>query len=182
MSENSSNRGINLKSNYWHIKGIDIYGAGDNGMNISGSYNTIESADFTKTTTRSANRRRGAYNNILNCDSFYNADSSLENADGFAPELDLGTGNYFYGCRAWQNLDDGYDGYLRGAKRNNDLRKLLAFKNGYLKSGVSSGGDGNGFKMGGSDDKTLRHNIIMINCMSFSNAVKGFDQNSNKEI
>ncbi len=182
MSENSSNRCINLKSNYWHIKGIDIYGAGDNGMNISGSYNTIEFCRFYENhDTGLQIGGGGAYNNILNCDSFYNADSSLENADGFAPKLDLGTGNYFYGCRAWQNLDDGYDGYLRGADNvTTTYENCWAFKNGYLKSGVSSGGDGNGFKMGGSDDKTLRHNIIMINCMSFSNAVKGFDQNSNK--
>ena len=57
----------------------------------------------------------GASNNtIVNCDSFYNADSTLENADGFACKLDAGTGNQFIGCRAWQNLDDGWDGYLRG--------------------------------------------------------------------
>jgi hypothetical protein len=34
--------------------------------------------------------------------------------------------------------------------------------------------------MGGSDDKTLRHNAILKNCLSFSNRVKGFDQNNNK--
>lgn len=182
MVEDGSNRGIRLSGSYWYIKGIDIYGAGDNGMNISGSYNKIEFCRFYENhDTGLQIGGGGAYNQIINCDSFYNADSSLENADGFAPKLDLGTGNYFYGCRAWQNLDDGYDGYLRGSDNvTTTYENCWAFKNGYLKTGVASGGDGNGFKMGGSDDKTLRHNFILKNCMSFSNAVKGFDQNSNK--
>ena len=53
--------------------------------------------------------RESASNNlILNCDSYNNADyvagsSTYDggNADGFAPKLDLGTGNVFRGCRAW---------------------------------------------------------------------------------
>jgi hypothetical protein len=182
MAESSSNRGISLSGSYWYIKGIDIYNAGDNGMNISGSYNIIEFSRFYENSDTGLQLGGGAaYNQIINCDSYYNADSALENADGFAPKLDVGTGNYFYGCRAWQNLDDGYDGYLRPS---DDIlttyENCWAFKNGYLKSGAASGGDGNGFKMGGSDDKTLRHNVLLINCLSFHNAVKGFDQNNNK--
>jgi hypothetical protein len=182
MIEDGGNRGIRLSGSYWYIKGLDIYGAGDNGMNISGSYNTIEFCRFYENhDTGLQIGGGGAYNNIINCDSFYNADSSLENADGFAPKLDLGTGNYFYGCRAWQNLDDGYDGYLRGSDNvTTTYENCWAFKNGYLKSGTSSGGDGNGFKMGGSDDKTLKHNVVLINCLAFQNLAKGFDQNNNK--
>jgi fibronectin type 3 domain-containing protein len=182
MSESSSNRGIQLTGSYWHVKGINIYGAGDNGMWIGGSYNIIEFCRFYENhDTGLQIGGGGAYNQIINCDSYYNADSALENADGFAPKLDIGTGNYFYGCRAWQNLDDGYDGYLRPSDGIlTTYENCWAFKNGYLKSGAASGGDGNGFKMGGSDDKTLRHNVILKNCLSFQNAVKGFDQNNNK--
>lgn len=182
MSEDGSNRGIRLSGSYWYIKGIDVYGAGDNGMNISGSYNVIEFCRFYENHDTGLQLGGGAaYNQIINCDSYYNADTALENADGFAPKLDVGTGNYFYGCRAWQNLDDGYDGYLRPADGIlTTYENCWAFKNGYLKNGQGSGGDGNGFKMGGSDDKTLRHNVILINCLAFQNAVKGFDQNNNK--
>jgi len=182
MSESGSNRGIKLSGSYWHIEGIDIYKAGDNGMNMTGSYNIIEFCRFYENSDTGLQLGGGAaYNDIINCDSYYNADSSLENADGFAPKLDVGTGNYFYGCRAWQNLDDGYDGYLRPSDGIlTTYENCWAFKNGYLKSGAASGGDGNGFKMGGSDNKTLRHNVILINCLSFENAVKGFDQNNNK--
>ena len=95
--------------------------------------------------------------------------------------MDVGTGNYFYGCRSWQNSDDGYDGYLRGADDvTTTYENCWSFKNGYLKSGAESGGNGNGFKMGGSDDKTLRHNAILKRCLCFQNRVKGFDQNSDK--
>ena len=41
-------------------------------------------------------------------------------------------------------------------------------------------GNGNGYKMGGSDDKTLMHNFTLKNCIAFDNRVKGFDQNNNK--
>lgn len=47
-----------------------------------------------------------SHSTILNGDSYYNADSTPENADGFAAKLDVGTGNKFIDCRAWQNLDD----------------------------------------------------------------------------
>ncbi len=42
-----NNRGIKLTGSYWHIKGIHITGAGDNGMKIEGgSYNIIENCAF----------------------------------------------------------------------------------------------------------------------------------------
>jgi len=182
MSVSGSNRGINLTGSYWYIKGISIYHAGDNGMNISGSNNTVEFCSFYENSDTGLQLGVGAANNqIINCDSYYNADPANGNADGFSPKLDVGSGNYFYGCRAWQNSDDGYDGYLRGTDNvNTTLENCWAFKNGYLKDGSQSAGNGNGFKMGGSDDKTLNHNFTLKNCLSFQNLVKGFDQNNNK--
>jgi|GEM_PF-283760 len=182
MSESSGNRGITLSGSYWHIKGIDIYKAGDNGLNISGSNNIIELCNFYE--NRDSGLQiggGGAYNQIINCDSYYNADSDNGDADGFAPKLDVGTGNYFYGCRAWNNSDDAYDGYLRGADDvTTTYENCWAMKAGYLKSGSTGTGNGNGFKMGGSDDKLLKHNVILKNCMAFQNWKKGFDQNSDK--
>ncbi|MEI8635135.1 hypothetical protein P4S72_29960 [Vibrio sp. PP-XX7] len=101
-----------------------------------------------------------AYNFVKNSDSYYNADSSLENADGFAAKLKAGTGNYFYGCRSWNNLDDGFDGYLRdnGSSVTTTWEYSWMIRNGYQKNGSLGVGDGNGFKTGGSDDKDLAHN------------------------
>ncbi|MDT0677650.1 right-handed parallel beta-helix repeat-containing protein [Autumnicola musiva] len=182
MAENSSNRGIELEASYWHIKGIDFYKAGDNGMKVTGNNNMIEFCTFSECADTGLQLDNGAANNtILNCDSFFNADSSLENADGFAAKLDVGTGNKFVGCRAWQNLDDGWDGYLREADNvTTTYENCWAIKNGYLGDGSASGGDGNGFKTGGSDDKELKHNAIYINCVAVGNAADGFDHNSNR--
>src|SRR5690606_16325709 len=175
MSESSSNRGISLSGNYWHVKGLDVVAAGDNGLYISGSNNTIEFCSFSENADSGLQIGGGGSNNvILNCDSFYNADSSVENADGFACKLDAGSGNKFIGCRAWQNLDDGWDGYLRGADNiTTYYENCWAFSNGILKNGSASGGDGNGFKTGGSDDKDLKHHGVFTNCIAAANVVDG---------
>lgn len=182
MTENSANQGIVLSANYWHIKGIDIYKAGDNGMQIKGSNNIIEFMTFSECSDSGLQLDNGAANNtILNCDSYFNADATFENADGFACKLNAGTGNKFIGCRAWQNLDDGWDGYLRETDNiTTTYQNCWAIKNGYLKDGTKGAGDGNGFKTGGSDDKLLKHNAKYTNCIAVGNIADGFDHNSNR--
>lgn len=182
MPENSANQGIVLSANYWKIKGIDVFKAGDNGMQVKGSNNTIEFCTFSECSDTGLQIDNGASNNtILNCDSYFNADSTIENADGFACKLNAGTGNKFIGCRAWQNLDDGWDGYLRGADNiTTTYQNCWAIKNGYLKNGTKGNGDGNGFKTGGSDDKLLKHNATYTNCIATANLYDGFDHNSNR--
>jgi hypothetical protein len=182
MSESSSNRGLSLSGDHWHVYGVDVFNAGDNCMFISGSHNIVEFSTFSECSDTGLQLGGGAADNlILNCDSFFNADSSLENADGFAAKLDVGTGNKFVGCRAWNNLDDGWDGYLRPA---NDVtttyENCWAIDNGKLKNGSVGAGDGNGFKTGGSDDKDLRHNAVYTQCIAAGNVADGFDHNSNR--
>jgi hypothetical protein len=187
MPTSDNNRGIKLSGSYWYIRGFDIKGAGDNGMHISGSNNIIEFCAFYENRDTGLQLSNGASNNqIINCDSYYNADPTRENADGFAAKLDVGTGNSFYGCRSWQNCDDGFDGYLSTSDDvTTTLERCWIFENGYLEDGSSSGpnGDGNGFKMGGGSSgnaDSLRHNIILKNCLAFDNRVKGYDQNNNR--
>lgn len=182
MEEDSGNRGIQLSGDFWHVKGIDVFGAGDNGMFISGHNNLVEFCTFFENADSGLQIGNGASSNtVLNCDSYYNADSSIENADGFACKLDAGDGNKFIGCRAWQNLDDGWDGYLRGTDNITTVyENCWAIKNGMLKDGTVGGGDGNGFKSGGSDDKLLKHHATFTNCIAAGNVVDGFDHNSNR--
>lgn len=180
-TETFGSKGIYLSVNYWYVKGLEIKNSGDNGVYIFGSYNIVENCDIHDNQDTGLQIDGGAHDNkILNCDSYYNADPGQGNADGFSPKLGVGTGNYFFGCRAWQNSDDGWDGYLR---TTNDVSTVLencwSFKNGYLKNGAASQGNGNGFKMGGSDNKDLMHNFTLKNCIAFDNRVKGFDQNNN---
>jgi hypothetical protein len=182
MATGSGNRGVLLKGSYWYIKGIIFKGAGDNGMNISGSNNIVEFCDFVENQDSGCQLGGGASNNqVINCDSYYNRDPDEGDADGFSPKLDVGSGNSFKGCRSWQNSDDGWDGYLRGADNvSTRLEDCWCFKNGYRKDGSAGSGNGNGFKMGGSDDKDLKHNFTLVRCLAFGNRVKGFDQNNNR--
>jgi hypothetical protein len=181
-----SNVGIKLTGSYWHIRGIDITGAGDNGMKIEGgSHNIIENCAFYRNRDSGLQLDNGAsLNNIVNCDSYYNADPpDYGDADGFAAKLTVGSGNFFFGCRAFKNCDDGWDGYLRGADDvSTSAENCWSFENGYLEDGTDPGANanGNGFKMGGSDDKTLKHNYTLKKCLAFKNKAKGFDQNNNK--
>lgn len=182
MKEGSSNQGIVLKADNWHIKGLQFYKAGDNGLHVRGHNNLIEFCSFSECSDTGLQLDDGASNNtILNCDSFFNADSSLENADGFAVKMDVGSGNKFIGCRAWNNLDDGWDGYLREADNvNTTYENCWAFNNGYRKDGSAGKGDGNGFKTGGSDNKTKKHNVSYTRCFAVNNLNDGFDHNSNR--
>ena len=143
------------------------------------SYNRIEFCRFYENRDSGLQLANGAANNeIINCDSYYNRDINMGNADGFAPKLTVGTGNYFYGCRSWQNSDDAYD-CLLGSDLNvtTTFENCWAFKAGYLPDGTQGQGNGNGFKMGSAN---YRHNIILKNCLAFQNLAKGFDQNHNK--
>jgi Right handed beta helix region/Secretion system C-terminal sorting domain len=176
-------RGVSFSPSYWCIKGVDFFNASDNGMFMGGSNNKVENCYFYENQDTGLQLGSTAANNqIINCDSYYNVDPSQGNADGYAAKLDVGTGNSFTGCRAWQNSDDGWDGYMRPSDDvSTTLDNCWAFKNGYLKSGaVATNGNGNGFKMGGSDFKDLRHNFTVTRCLAFQNKVRGFDQNNNK--
>ena len=184
-TEPYGSRGIRVSGSYWHIKGFDITRAGDNGMNMSGSNNIIEFCSFSENYDTGLQLGGGASNNqIINCDSYFNRDTTQGNADGFAPKLDVGSGNYFYGCRSWQNSDDGWDGYLRPSNNiRTTLENCWCFMNGYLKTGLPSSGNGNGYKLGGGDNTnadSLRHDMTLKNCLSFDNRVKGYDQNNNR--
>jgi len=182
LGEKSGNQGVYLKASFWHIKSLDISKAGDNGMLITGNQNLVEFCSFSQCADTGLQLDKGASRNtILNCDSFFNADSREENADGFAAKMSVGSGNQFIGCRAWQNLDDGWDGYLRGTDSvSTSYKNCWAFKNGYLKDGQKGNGDGNGFKTGGSDNKLLKHNATYIRCVAAGNMVDGVDHNSNR--
>jgi hypothetical protein len=182
-------KGILLQASHWHISGFDVQGAGDNGMEIDGgSHNIVERCAFFENRDTGLQLSRGASENrIIHCDSYRNADPpDYGDADGFAPKLAVGSGNRFSGCRAWENCDDGWDGYLRGADSvTTVLDSCWTWRNGYLAGGADPGSqaNGNGFKMGGGDDSNalrLMHHVTLNRCVAFDNKGKGFDQNHNR--
>jgi len=174
---NSSNRGIEVGADYWHFRGLEIYAAGDNGMYFSGaSHNRVENCIFHHNRDSGLQISGGSsYIDVVNCDSYLNIDSlTNENADGFAAKLDIGPGNSFYGCRSWNNLDDGWD--LYAGQNPVTISHCWAFRNGFLDENIAGLGDGNGFKLGGN---YVPANHIVTNCVSFLNGAKGFDHNHN---
>ena len=196
MGQGDGNRGFFLGGSYWHMKGIEVYRAGDNGIKIEGNHNNIEFCSFNHCwdsglqigLAKNSVHNTGdsaAYNLVLNCDSYFNFDQQNggKNADGFACKLCAGPGNVFRGCRSWDNADDGWDLY------QDEYMVLIencwTWHNGdaavYGYSGSWSG-NGNGFKMGGNSTYGAPH--IARNCVSFHNAFvsgggKAFDQNDN---
>ena len=148
MYTSDSNRGIQVYSNYWYIKGIEVYGAGDNGIYVAGSHNIIEDCLFygNRDTGLQIGRAYGSdttvdswptCNLIKNCTSFANYDYHTfgENADGFAAKLTVGYGNIFDGCIAARNSDDGWD--LFAKVDSGDIGTIIiynsvSFENGFL--------------------------------------------------
>lgn len=211
MSENSSNRGIVLAGNYWNFNGITIKGAGDNGMLLAGHNNIIENCVFRENhdSGLQLSRYNSSYNSIsqwpsnntiINCLSTENMDSGREDADGFAAKLTCGEGNKFIDCVATYNCDDGWDLYTKsdtGRIGVVTMERCEASYNGKFTNGSTTGGDGNGFKLG-DDTASVAHKLkdcvanynakhgytgngnpatlIMINCIGTGNAQKLFDR------
>lgn len=194
-------QGVRLTSSYWHFKNLDITNASDNGLLIErnkpsgGSssdllnrtqdahHNIIELCNFYRNgDTGLQIKNLGAYNKIINCDSYLNCDEGEGDADGFAPKISVGDGNYFYGCRAWANSDDGWDVYYKkeggfGDNMTIILENCIAYKNGFLDlDKIAPDGNGNGFKCGSNQGAM---NVYMNRCIAVHNKAKGFDQNHN---
>jgi pectate lyase len=195
LSVADANRGVVMDGNYWHWYGFEIYGAGDNGMLLSGSNNTIEMMVFNNNqdTGLQISRYRSSAetieewpsnNLILNCTSKNNCDDeTMENADGFAAKLTCGEGNVFDGCMSYNNSDDGWDLYAKEATGSIGvvtIRNCIAFRNGYTEYGEGYGEcDGNGFKLGGGGVGTAH---IVENCLAFENLNCGFTDNNNPKL
>lgn len=185
QTSGSSGRGITISGNGSTLENITVTKASDNGIFISGSNNTLknvvccynEDAGFQVS-------NGGANNKFYSCTSHHNADAKGENADGFAVKLHSGEGNYFENCIAEYNSDDGWDCYAaHGAVT---LVNCQANYNGFC-NGIY--GDGNGFKMGGVDNKTpgvAAHldplNHTLIGCSAKGNYANGFDRNNQSGV
>jgi hypothetical protein len=193
----SAARGIAISGDYWHLRGIDVINAGDNCINISGAYNTIEHVvihgcsdtglQITANSSEASDATRAAHNTIVNTDSYENYDGQNqgENADGFAAKLYIGPGNVFRGCRAWNNSDDGWDLFA-----SNDvvvIEDCWAVSNGKIgPSQSNTNGDGNGFKLGGAaaaGDANQGGAVHAVKgCVSISNRACGFVRNNNTSV
>ena len=103
-----------------------------------GHDNIIELCNFYKNGDTGLQMKNLAANNmVINCDSYLNCDEDEGDADGFAPKLSVGDNNYFYGCRAWANSDDGWDVFYKkeggfGDNMTVIIENSISYKNGFL--------------------------------------------------
>ncbi len=190
MAVADSNRGLALNGSYWHLYGLVVQRAGDNGIFVGGSNNIIERTvtafnrdsglQLSRMSSDTPQSQWPSNNLILSAESHDNADPDGEDADGFAPKLTVGTGNVFRYTVSHNNIDDGYDLYTKpdtGPIGAITIEDSLSYNNGTLSDGSQAGaGDRNGFKLGGEDisvNHTIRRDI------AFNNGKHGFTYNRN---
>ncbi|MGW8361249.1 carbohydrate-binding protein [Streptomyces wedmorensis] len=190
MTEDPANRGLALNGSYWHVNGLVVERAGDNGIYVGGSNNVIERTvtRFNRDTglqlgriASTTPREQWPSNNlVLSAESHDNADSDGEDADGFAAKLTVGSGNVFRYAVSHHNIDDGWDLYTKpdtGPIGIVTIEDSLAHDNGTLSDGSQAGaGDRNGFKLGG-EDIPVGH--VVRRTIAFHNGKHGFTHNSN---
>jgi hypothetical protein len=173
QAEDSANRGLQLNGNYWHVYGITVQNAGDNGIFVGGSNNIIERTvtrgnhdtglQLSRAASTTPQSQWPSNNLVIRAESYDNADSGGENADGFAAKLTVGTGNVFQYDVSHNNIDDGWDLYTKtdtGAIGPVTIEDSLSYHQGTLTNGTTAGnGDRNGFKLGG-DDIAVNHTFL----------------------
>jgi pectate disaccharide-lyase len=190
MAEDPANRGLALNGNYWHITGIVVERAGDNGIFVGGSNNIIERVvtrfnhdsglQISRIASDTPSSQWPANNLVISSESRDNADSDGEDADGFAAKLTAGAGNVFQDDVSHNNIDDGWDLYTKtdtGPIGVVTIEDSLSYNNGTLSDGtVNSAGDRNGFKLGGED---IAVNHVVLRNIAYHNGHHGFTYNSN---
>jgi hypothetical protein len=190
MTEDPANRGLAVNGSFWHVHGLVVEHAGDNGIFVSGNDNVIERTvtrfnrdtglQISRVASTTPRDKWPARNLVLSAESHDNADSDGEDADGFAAKLTVGTGNVFRYDVSHNNIDDGWDLYTKtdtGAISPVTIQDSLAYGNGTLSDGSQSGnGDRNGYKLGG--DKIAVNHVVQRS-IAYRNGHHGFTYNSN---
>lgn len=104
--------GFSVTGDHWHLTGIEVTSAAGFGISVTGHHNTIERCRAHANQNTGINLGAPASDTlVLDCESYRNVDYPTrgQNADGFGAKFDVGSGNVFRGCRAWENADDGFD-------------------------------------------------------------------------
>jgi len=182
-NQNDSNIWANNLS-WWHFKGLEIKNGPSMGIWLTGaSHDNIIDQCVTHHNVRLRSSGGGAgilidgtsaNNLILNNDSHHNGNPAISaNAgDGIGVNYTLATGNIVRGNRMWRNNDDGLD--LWNAA-NILVENNWSWENGYNDALQHSGGNGNGFKLGGGGAGDGLHTVQ--NNLAWRNWHNGFDDN-----
>ncbi|MBI2511327.1 MAG: hypothetical protein HYV96_05070 [Opitutae bacterium] len=192
-SKSSSKSGLELVKNYWNFQKLELKHSATTGINIYASGTTLFGLYAHNNWNTNIQIYGGnssyspASNTVQYCDSYYAAyadsntaladygsGTNVGNADGFTCKFAyIGSGNAFTGCRGYYNGDDGWDFWA--APQKITVTNCIAYRNGYFSNNSSSGGDGNGIKMGGDGSTPEKHTVS--NCIASTNRNNGFDYN-----
>ena len=180
-----------LRGSHWIIDGLVFRGSPSCGLFICGSDNVIKHCEASHNGDTGilicsfpevSKKEWPSRNMVERCLSHDNCDRVRRNADGFGAKLSVGKGNCFYSCRAFHNIDDGFDLYTKstlGPIAPVTLDNCEASFNGWLSDeerplgGVRTG---IGFKLGGESQRVPH---MIVGCAAHHNAWVGFDPNSN---
>ena len=109
----STQSGFIIRGDNHYIKYLVIENAGNNGIWITGSYNTIEHVITRYNNNAGILLSNDAnYNTLSYCYSYRNCDvpTKGQNADGFAPKLGANNTIFRY-CFSWDNANDGWGSF-----------------------------------------------------------------------
>lgn len=167
------------KANYWKFYNLELINGPYGVYARDASHNYYELLS-THDNYESGFQLQGASGNntVVYLDSYRNRDprKNGESADGFACKEGSGEGNVLRNARLWDNVDDGLDLFMFGSPVT--IEEVYAWGNGFNRWGFSPfQGDGNGFKLGITDNPPANH--VVRNSIAFSNAKKGFIDNGN---
>lgn len=181
--------GLALAGDYWHFSGIEITGITQYSDSLPKGFLAVNSNNNIFERINSHHNGGSGFvlsgkssNNLIkNCDFHDNYDPIGLGGDADGMSIgwcEKGCVNAVYGCRMWNNSDDGLDLW-----KNEGIVYLVncwSWHNGYLPGtdNVAPNGDGQGFKFGRTDMvMDTQPQRIVKNCKAFYNKVNGFDQN-----
>jgi len=178
----SAQRGaIHMEASYWRIAGLEIeHGPYAVYCNNCGNNTFDRLVTHDNYETGFQLQGAAANNQILNLDSYNNRDprKNGESADGLGIKQGSGAGNVVRGARLWNNADDGFDAWEFTSAITIDTS--IAYGNGYNRWSIPNySGDGNGFKLGGSDGTGPAASHRLTNSMAWGNSATGFTDNGN---
>jgi|GEM_PF-1033842 hypothetical protein len=166
-----SDSGIQFRSPYVTFRGFEVSGSGWKGVNTDGNAHDVVLENLAVHGGNLWGIMNNGCDNVVfrNCDSYdnYDGQNDGDNSDGFNM-TGPATNGLIEGCRAWNNGDDGYDFWV---SEGHTIRYCAAWNNGR-----GSGGDGNGFKLGGGPNEGGNH--LVHHCVSYNNRYRGFDWNT----
>ena len=182
--DDATRRVIVQEGDAWHIKGLEMTG-GARGFflaqsvsnsrweNLNVHHNDNSGFDVFGDNTNN--------NLVLNSDFHHNFDptNNGQDADGFGFKFGSGTGNVIRNSRLYNNSDDGID--LWEFEDAVTLEGNWSYGNGLDRWNFGSAFEGNGmgFKLGGGSPSVPSAPHILRNNLSWENAQRGFDNNSN---